>query len=77
VINEAHDKNWIAVGGTGSYGYGLAKSHAYTIMAALTLTDETGKEWNLLKMRNPWASEGYNGPWNDKDHVRWTDEKRA
>lgn len=24
-------------------------------------------------MRNPWASEGYNGPWSDDDG-RWTDE---
>ena len=33
--------------------------------------------WNLIKMRNPWGSEGYNGPWNDKDHRRWTDSMKS
>jgi len=26
-------------------------------------------------MRNPWGSEGYDGPWNDKD-ARWTSEMK-
>ena len=32
---------------------------------------ETNFFIQLLKMRNPWASETYNGLWNDSDE-RWT-----
>lgn len=46
-------------------------------MGILKLTDQNGKEWDLLKMRNPWGSEGYSGPWSDKDHARWTVEMKA
>jgi hypothetical protein len=72
LINEANDKDWIAVGACTKTMEGLTSGHAYTMLGALKLTDDTGKEWNLIKMRNPWGSEGYNGPWSDKDD-RWTD----
>jgi hypothetical protein len=73
VINEVHDKNWIASAACTRDIDGLTAGHAYTMMDALKLTDQYGKQWDLLKMRNPWGSEGYSGPWNDKD-PRWTDE---
>jgi len=38
---------------------------------AVELKDENGKVWKLLKMRNPWARETYEGPWHDLDK-RWT-----
>lgn len=77
VLNEADEKNWIVVGACIKRMLGLAKAHAYTVMGALKLKDAKGKEWNLLKMRNPWGSETYNGPWSDKDTVNWTPELRA
>ena len=30
----------------------------------------------LLKLHEPWGTDTYTGPWNDKD-PRWTDELRA
>lgn len=40
---------------------GLAYSHAYTLLGTHTLSTGT----RLLRMRNPWGSEGYSGPWSD------------
>lgn len=56
--------------------YGLAGGHAYTILDAMKVNDKNGREWKLVKVRNPWASEGYNGPWSRHDHARWTDDLR-
>jgi len=75
-LHEADQKDWIAIGACYKTYQGLTSGHAYTILGALKLTDDEGKEWNLLRMRNPWGSEGYNGPWSDKDHRRWTDSMR-
>ena len=47
--------------------YGLVGSHAYTTIGVATYNNE-----KLVIMRNPWATEGYTGPWNDKSS-KWTD----
>lgn len=60
---DAHD--WIITAGCNKEEYGLHPGHAYTISGAAMVTDEKGKKWKLFKMRNPWARETYNGPWND------------
>jgi len=44
-------------------------------LGAVNLTDYDGKRWDLLKMRNPWGSEGYSGAWSDLD-TRWTEENK-
>lgn len=75
-IHEADRKHWNMSLANFRSAYGLAGGHAYSLMDALKVTDKDGKEWKLIKCRNPWASEGYNGPWSDKDHVRWTDDLR-
>jgi len=41
--------------------FGLPGAHAYTLMGTATLSDGT----KLLKMRNPWGSEVYTGPYSD------------
>ena len=41
---------------------GLAMGHAYTVLEAKQLTNGT----KLIKVRNPWGRETYNGPWSDK-----------
>jgi len=45
---------------------GLQNAHAYTL---LDLIDLEGTK--LVKIRNPWSTEGYNGAWSDEDS-RWT-----
>lgn len=47
---------------------GIAKSHAYTILAAFKIdTDE------LLLVRNPWGTTNYKDTDWDKDSVKWND----
>lgn len=46
---------------------GVAYMHAYTMLDTLTLSNGQ----RLIKMRNPWGSETYNGPWGD-DSAKWT-----
>ena len=55
----------------------LPKSHAYSLINTYTLKDRTGKVAHRLYMiRNPWRQdhELWNGPWNDKDTKRWTED---
>ena len=77
IIHQADSKKWFMAGSCTTPMEGLTSGHAYTILDALLLTDNYGQQWNLIKMRNPWGSEGYNGPWSDKDHARWTDQLKA
>jgi hypothetical protein len=44
-------------------------SHAYSIIGVYKVYDTTGAlKANLVKMRNPWGSDGsYNGTWSDSD----------
>lgn len=51
---------------------GLVPGHAYTVLGAYELKDESGKVVEqLVYMRNPWALEQYTGPWRDSDS-KWT-----
>jgi hypothetical protein len=64
---------------------GLAKAHAYTVLGVITLTTKSNGLFEndsntdgklvqkLIKMRNPWGTEKYTGPWHDYDS-RWTPE---
>ena len=47
-------------------------SHAYSILAAFQLKDDTYDE-EVLLMRNPWGNTGYTGRWNAKDE-NWTED---
>ncbi len=49
---------------------GIAMSHAYTILAAFQITDDS-ITWNLLLARNPWGITSYSGDWKHSDS-RWT-----
>lgn len=49
-----------------------AINHAYTLLGTHEVTDSSGKTIRLLKIRNPWSREGYDGPWSDKSSL-WTD----
>lgn len=52
-------------------GHGLVTGHLYTVLGVVDLSSAGGPK--LLKLRNPWGSETYKGPWRDDD-PQWTDE---
>ena len=51
---------------------GIAKSHAYTLVDAFSMTDAGGTTHDVMLVRNPWGTAGYTGTWN-KDDSNWTD----
>ena len=52
---------------------GLVNNHAYTLLDIKNVLDDSGNVvTTLAKVRNPWAGEGYKGPWSDKSD-EWTD----
>ena len=53
--------------------YRLVGSHAYTLLGVAE-AKVGGATQKLVKVRNPWGSERYNGPWSDKDTKVWTPE---
>jgi hypothetical protein len=48
---------------------GLANGHAYTVIGVNELS--TGQR--LVKLRNPWGSEGFTGAWSDSSSS-WTND---
>lgn len=52
-----------------SGSYGLVSGHAYSLLNSAVVGGE-----KLVKVRNPWASEMYTGPWSDSDNTKWTAE---
>lgn len=58
---------------TGGSVYGLVAGHAYTFLDIQELKDSDGAvQHTIAKLRNPWATELYTGPWKDSD-PNWTD----
>ena len=55
--------------------YRITPSHAYTVIKAQEIKDKNGKSVRLLKIRDPWGTEKYNGPWFDKDE-NWSQQLR-
>jgi len=53
--------------------YGLTIWHAYSILDVVEIKDGDSVKEKLVKIRNPWGREGYNGPWSDGSNL-WTDE---
>ncbi len=51
---------------------GIAFGHAYSVIGVKELQNGT----RLVKVRNPWGKEGFNGKWSDKSDA-WTNETRA
>jgi hypothetical protein len=46
--------------------------HAYVLIRTATYNGE-----QLVKLRNPWGRDIYNGSWNDKDTSKWTADAKA
>lgn len=51
--------------------HNLVKGHGYTVLGVYEY-----KGTKLVKMRNPWSVECYDGPWSDKDTDRMDAEAR-
>jgi len=51
---------------------GISYNHAYTLLGAVKLSDGT----KLFKLRNPWGTEKYQGPWSDSS-AKWNDQFKA
>lgn len=56
--------------------YDITGGHAYAIIGGHEVQDKSGKRVRLVKVRDPWGTEKYSGPWNDKDE-NWTPELKA
>jgi hypothetical protein len=73
IVSNADAKRWIMVGACMKEEYGLVSFHAYTILGSLDLKTKGETVQTLIKLRNPWGSEMYNGDWNDNDS-KWTED---
>ena len=50
---------------------GLAKNHVYTVLDTHQVTKSDGSTAKLLRIRNPWGREEYNGSYADNDTSNW------
>jgi hypothetical protein len=51
---------------------GIATGHAYSLHDAFTISDADRNDVNLMMIRNPWGTAGFNKLWGPQDE-RWTD----
>lgn len=51
-------------GGVFKNEHGLVAGHTYTILGVSEVL-EAGKPVRLAKLRNPWSTDKYNGPWGN------------
>jgi len=65
---EADRKQYTMTAGCYTPHHNLVTGHAYTLLGAIELTNGP----KLLKVRNPWGKERYDGPFSDDD-PQWTD----
>ena len=57
--------------------YNLPATHAYTILSAHELKDTAGNVvQRLYRVRNPWGTDNYDGPWADNSNL-WTAAYKA
>lgn len=78
MITGALDSGYLlGIDTSSSAPYSLVSGHAYTILSYHYLKDVYGRvQYRLLRIRNPWGADFYNGPWNDNDS-RWTAAYKA
>lgn len=50
---------------------GLVALHAYALIAAAEVVGSDGKNWNIVKLRNPWGDTEWQGDWSDNSKL-WT-----
>ena len=49
---------------------GVPYGHAFSVLSTVIVGDDDTK---LIKIRNPWGEETFNGPWSDESEL-WNDE---
>jgi hypothetical protein len=67
MYTEFDQKKYIMTAGNFNKAYNLVAGHAYSLIGTAVYNKE-----KLVKVRNPWGSERYTGPWSDKDTAKWT-----
>ena len=50
--------------------WGLPCGHAYSVLGTYSGKNKKGETINLIRVRNPWSSDAYKGPWSD-DSSLW------
>lgn len=71
-LKDWENRNYIVASAiTDGSQYGLISGHAYTLLGPFEYNGQ-----KLIKMRNPWGKEKYNGDWSDKDTTKWTDDAK-
>jgi hypothetical protein len=51
---------------------GITQDHVYTVLGCIEVDGQ-----KLIRIRNPWGYEFYQGPWFDSDSLRWTDALKS
>ena len=54
---------------------GLITGYTYNLLAINQIQDSDGKNVYLLRLRNPWSQNEWNGDWSDKS-PKWTDDAK-
>lgn len=82
-IKNAIDKNYIvccditAPGNSKEFNrlkaLGLITNHSYYVLETAVLSDIKGEKIQLLRVKNPWGTNEWDGDWSDKSS-KWTDD---
>ena len=75
-IQEAEQKGYVMLATCENSVHNLVAGHSYTILAAEELKSDKGKVAYLIKMRNPWSTDTYEGPWSLDDET-WTPSMKS
>jgi len=74
IINEWAKKQYPMTSACFHSHFGLVSGHAYALLGVAELKNAAGDVVHrIVKMRNPWGSEKYHGPWSDHSDL-WTKE---
>mgnify|MGYP001036233403 CR=1 FL=1 len=72
-IMEGDKKDWAMTASADIAWNNLVNGHAFTVLGGHEITKDGKPYEKLVKIRNPWASEMYTGPWSDKSDL-WTED---
>lgn len=61
-MSEGEKRNYVMSGGVFKNQKGLTAGHTYTILGVNEVNHD-GKLTKLVRMRNPWSTDKYTGPW--------------
>lgn len=70
ILSEGEKRSHVMCGDVFTNEHGLVAGHTYTILGVSEVTSE-GKSTRLVKLRSPWSTDKYTGPWANSDSL-WT-----